>query len=279
MFRHSPLDLILALLGLAGYPVAYWLATADSFAGVIGFGFILSFLICTNFQCVGHNFLHNPFFKQAWLNRVFAVLNSPMLGLPQTLYKHHHFNHHKYNNDRQSDEGETEDFSSIYRYAARPPEPENVLSYAVKGVFRGDYAALMRMARARREDRWVWTEAVFMAAFFASLFAIDARGFVFQFAPFYLGGQMLALAQNYAEHYGASPGDRDRDSVSCYNPVYNFLWFNNGYHQEHHRYPALHWTRVPRARTQLPPETERRVAPITHLAGLFLAVDEPRADA
>jgi len=30
--------------------------------------------------------------------------------------------------------------------------------------------------------------------------------------------------------------------VSSYNQFYNWLWFGNGYHAEHHYRPRLHWT-------------------------------------
>ena len=48
------------------------------------------------------------------------------------------------------------------------------------------------------------------------------------------------------EHYHAS-NHRSRlaDSVSYYGRWYNILMFNEGYHQEHHLKPHLHWTRRP----------------------------------
>ena len=32
--------------------------------------------------------------------------------------------------------------------------------------------------------------------------------------------------------------------VSSYAKWYNIIWFNNGYHAEHHYRPKLHWTRM-----------------------------------
>jgi len=32
--------------------------------------------------------------------------------------------------------------------------------------------------------------------------------------------------------------------VSSYNKFYNWLWFGNGYHAEHHYPPRLHWTKM-----------------------------------
>jgi fatty acid desaturase len=32
--------------------------------------------------------------------------------------------------------------------------------------------------------------------------------------------------------------------VSSYHKLYNLLWFNNGYHAEHHYRPRHHWTKM-----------------------------------
>src|SRR5262249_31384632 len=55
------------------------------------------------------------------------------------------------------------------------------------------------------------------------------------------------------EHYGAQPGNAFANSVSSYNRWYNFLWFNNGYHQEHHWDPKVHWTRMRLLHEQIQP--------------------------
>ena len=66
----------------------------------------------------------------------------------------------------------------------------------------------------------------------------------------------------------AKPGNRLTDSVSCYGRPYNLLWFNNGYHQEHHFRPQVHWTRVPEVRELMLPTHQRRVVRGAHLLNL-----------
>jgi len=39
--------------------------------------------------------------------------------------------------------------------------------------------------------------------------------------------------------------------VSSYNKFYNWLWFGNGYHAEHHYRPRLHWTKYPQFHEQI----------------------------
>jgi fatty acid desaturase len=83
---------------------------------------------------------------------------------------------------------------------------------------------------------------------------------------------VLSYAEGYLEHYGAQPGNPYANSVSSYNTLYNLLWFNNGYHQEHHWDPKMHWTRMPRLHEQLAPQlqaNQTRTLQGPHMTGLI----------
>ncbi len=273
LFRHSALDGLLVLLSLGN--AAALAATALAFERLGGWalaGLALFFMamICTNYQCIAHNHIHNPFFRHEGLNRLFAVLNSLSLGMPQTLYRVHHLNHHRYNNDLKDPlSGLTGDLSSLYRFSLREGQPENIWCYSLLGPLRTDFALLYRIARRRRLDGQVRLESAALVAFYAGLAWLDWRFALFYFLPVLYAGQVLALAENYLEHYGADPRDRRTDSVSCYGRLYNLLWFNNGYHQEHHFRPGVHWRLVPRLRPAMLPEDRRRVVRGAHVFNFF----------
>jgi Fatty acid desaturase len=57
------------------------------------------------------------------------------------------------------------------------------------------------------------------------------------YLPGYLAGLGLCQLQGYFEHAGGT--------TSHYGWLYNRLFFNDGYHVEHHRRPGEHWTRLP----------------------------------
>jgi hypothetical protein len=59
--------------------------------------------------------------------------------------------------------------------------------------------------------------------------------------PGWIFGQVLCLVQGRYEHRAVGPGGK-----SFYGPLYNLLLFRDGYHAEHHRDPARHWTRLRR---------------------------------
>jgi fatty acid desaturase len=45
--------------------------------------------------------------------------------------------------------------------------------------------------------------------------------------------------------------------VSSYDKWYNVIWFNNGYHAEHHFRPKMHWTKMQRFHEEIL-EAQRR---------------------
>jgi fatty acid desaturase len=267
LFAHSPKDAVLVVLALVQIPLLVGgtlSVTAWSPGPVIALVAAVVFLMCTNFQCVSHNAIHNPFFSSDLLNRVFSVVNTLCIGVPQSLYRVHHLHHHKYNNDAIDPvTGTTRDVTSTFRYGRGGAE-EAVVTYATLGFFRTSFGYMWGQARTKGLVGLVLVESAALLLFVAVLAAVNWRGVVFFYVPVWYLGQMAALAENYLEHHGAIPGDRRTDSVSAYGRVYNFIWFNNGYHQEHHWKPQVHWTKVAALRAGLPPETRRRVVRSAH---------------
>jgi fatty acid desaturase len=268
IFAHSRLDGLLVLLALVQFAVL--LFGALTFGAVprwqsLVAGLISVYLTTTNFKCIAHNFIHNPFFRSRRLNGAYSVFNSLLLGGPQALYRLHHLNHHRYNNDPPDPAtGTTGDLSSTWRYSRWPGLEEGFLSYALLGYFRTDFGLLLGEARKKRLILRVYGEFAAVLALVAAVGWLNPPGLAFFYLPVWYFGNAAAQAENYLEHYGALPGNRKTDSVSSYGALYNLLRFNHGYHQEHHYRPQVHWTRVPGMKELLPPETDRRVVRWAH---------------
>ncbi|MBX3131534.1 MAG: fatty acid desaturase [Polyangiaceae bacterium] len=90
--------------------------------------------------------------------------------------------------------------------------------------------------------RRTWLEGAVVACVFALLAAWSLEVFFLAYLPGYLLGLGVCRLQGDMEH--AATGDPHR-GVSYYGAVYNRLWFNDGYHAEHHRFPALHYSQLP----------------------------------
>lgn len=268
VFAHSGYDAILAVLGVAPTVLMIWVAThfgSLTYLDRFACGSLHVFLICTHYQCSAHNFIHNPFFRISSLNMVFSIISSLALGIPQTLYRFHHLNHHKYGNDRPTDENpEPRDRSSTYRFTSKTAREEHIVRYSLLSPLRGDIGALLEIARRQRCLWLVGLETAALVGFWTVLLLRFPTCFLSYVVPIVYLGQVSAYAENFLEHHNAIPGDRLTDSVSCYDRLYNWLWFNNGYHQEHHYRPNVHWTRIKDVRSEMMPDDARCVVRGAH---------------
>lgn len=81
-------------------------------------------------------------------------------------------------------------------------------------------------------------------AHLALALALAAPGLFFGTClPGYLLGLGLCGLQGRGEHLGDQAG-----GISHEGRLYNRLWFNDGYHAEHHRWPGAHWSTLPARR-------------------------------
>ncbi len=285
--RYSPYDAIPAVCGVAQVAFLVWTFLAfpwlPLWATALAF-FIVTWAYCWNLQCISHNFIHNPFFRNVWLNRFYGLLETIAIGMPHQLYHHYHLNHHAGDNDAKGPDGSTRDWSSIYRHS-KDDSPEPFWRYCLYSFFRVEVGPVLRVAiRHGRAHVWqVLAETVVLVGFWALLLIVDWRYFAYFYLPSYFLGWVISYAEGYLEHYGAQPGNPFANSVSSYNRLYNFLWFNNGYHQEHHWDPKAHWTRMHEVREEILPLLEAnhtRILRGPHITGLleelFLGAPPPR---
>jgi hypothetical protein len=101
-----------------------------------------------------------------------------------------------------------------------------------------------RVVRPRSARAEVWTagvaiEAALVLTLWVVLAAIDPAFFLRVYAPGYLAGLGLCWLQGHFEHA--------HGTTSHYGWLYNWCFFNDGYHAEHHLRPGEHWTRLPAA--------------------------------
>lgn len=252
IWRYSPRDSLLILIALAQLAgMTAWAVRFETLPLSVNVGLFLamSYVFYYNPIVVTHNFLHTPFFRRKWLNRAFPVLNSANLFLPQVLYKYHHLTHHQYANDPVRN-GTTLDPSSTFRYG-KDGQQEGFVSYSALGLFRDGTSAAYREAIKHGQRSQFWMELAAVVVTAVLWLAIDWRWFLVAFVPTFYAGWFLALLENYYEHHRATdPDSRLADSVSYYGRWYNLMMFNEGYHQEHHLKPHLHWTRRPQVHAE-----------------------------
>jgi fatty acid desaturase len=214
-------------------------------------GLIYSISISWNMNGVSHNLIHNPFFTSRLLNRLFSIILSVTLGISQTFYKYVHHRHHMGNSDRPDEDGKTRDWISIYRHG-HDGEAENPWSYIFLSYFREDPGAIYAEIKRKNpvDARWGITEIVILAITIVVGIFLNWKFWIY-FLPFYYLGHCASYLNGYFLHYGGNPDKPIAWGVSSYDKCYNLLWFNNGYHAEHHFRPKLHWTKMKKLHEEL----------------------------
>jgi hypothetical protein len=90
-------------------------------------------------------------------------------------------------------------------------------------------------------------EFVLVFTVWAAFLGLAPRLFFFVYVPGYVLGLGLCYIHGYFEHA--------RGTTSHYGSFYNFWFFNDGYHVEHHARPAGHWSQLPGAVPRGGPES------------------------
>ena len=299
IWKNTPKDAILVGVSLTQFAVTPILAitwdTASLPARVAG-GVLLTLMTTYNIIVISHLFTHAPWFASNRLNAVVSVVNSVNIGQSVQAYQLTHVrNHHRFNNDRIGPDGTTRDTSSTYR-KGKNGQHEPLLSYALGGAGDSivgrinDAAATVRLwkvgqgeerllalasrreQRRRRELRQIQADRAAHCLSLLVFTTLSWQWTVFCYVPAFFIALSLVNVQNYFRHYGANPEDRATDSVSHYNRVYNFLTFNDGYHQEHHLSPGTHWSQMPEVKERQRDRLEaqpRIVSPVPAIVGFL----------
>lgn len=93
-------------------------------------------------------------------------------------------------------------------------------------------------AGAFRWTRVVYVETGVIAALWVGLASLNSHFFVSVYLPGFIVGLGLCHIQGHFEHA--------RGTTSHYGRLYNLIFFNDGYHVEHHLRSSEHWTALPR---------------------------------
>jgi fatty acid desaturase len=255
VFAHTRWDVIPTLAGfvhLAYFFALFLLYPHTPLWIMLLLGFVYSLMVNANINGLAHNFIHNPFFRSNLANRLFSLANSVACCFSQTYYDVVHMQHHKGNSDRPGENGETIDWLSIYKHG-HEGEAENPWTYVFLSFFRDNPAAIKRELSKRGRIDLVWGN-IELGAFATVLLVmclLNWRYVICFFLPFFYLGHCFSYLNGYFRHYGADPDKPIAWGVSSYGRIYNWIFFYNGYHAEHHFRPKVHWTKMENFHAQI----------------------------
>jgi len=247
LMGHEPLTkwFVLGVVSLQ-VAVAYYLRNTSIISPVfIVLAYVIGGTANQNLFLAIHEITHNLAFKGVKPNKALAMFANLPIGIPYcSAFKGYHLEHHKY----LGEDGIDTDL---------PTRLELILLNNVFGkVFFATFQILfyaLRPGLVRNQTLTMWhlinlvVQAIFDATI-VKLIGLQALGY-FLMSSFLAGSLHPCAAHFIAEHYLWD--GLDQETYSYYGPL-NLLAYNVGYHNEHHDFPSIPWTRLPALRALAP---------------------------
>ncbi|SPO25395.1 related to dihydroceramide delta(4)-desaturase [Ustilago trichophora] len=192
-----------------------------------------------------HEITHNLAFRGLRANRLWAILVNASIGVPYAMaFKPYHLEHHKYLGEDGTDTDLPTKFESIVL--------KNVLGKAFFATFQIFFYALRPgFVRAQKPTVWHGLNLAFILSFDSALvYYCGWNALLYLLLSSFFAGSLHPCAAHFiAEHYMFA--GIQQETWSYYGPL-NILAYNVGYHNEHHDFPSVPWTRLPELRKMAP---------------------------
>ncbi|MCO5589928.1 hypothetical protein L7F22_043897 [Adiantum nelumboides] len=193
-----------------------------------------------------HEITHNLAFRGILSNKLWAIVVNAPIGIPYAMmFKRYHIEHHKH----LGEEGIDTDLPTRLELACL----KNVLGKAFFATFQIFFYALRPgFVRTQKLTRYHIMNFIFQLAIvdFLLIKYFGWTAFFYLIESSFFAGSLHPCAAHFiAEHYMF--GGIQQETWSYYGPL-NILAYNVGYHNEHHDFPSVPWTRLPALRKMAP---------------------------
>ncbi|KAL2152706.1 hypothetical protein VTH82DRAFT_5890 [Thermothelomyces myriococcoides] len=204
-----------------------------------------------------HEISHNLAFRSPLANRLLAIFANLPIGVPYSAsFRPYHLTHHK----SLGVDGLDTDLPTALEAVLL----DSILGKAFFCTFQIFFYAIRPMTVYRVPFTWVhWLNLAVQLAFDYALVRLapgvfSGRSLLYLLLSSFLAGSLHPTAGHFiAEHYvyeTVTPEARRPDNripipetFSYYGPL-NLVTYNVGLHNEHHDFPAIPWTRLPKLR-------------------------------
>jgi len=195
-----------------------------------------------------HDSTHNLVFKKPWANCLLQIVANFPIAFPGSSisFRKYHIMHHRY----QGELGRDADLPSEFEAKLAGNQPWGkatwLLCFAIFQTLR-----VPRLKKyIRLYDNWFALNVVACILYLLTITFFAGWGglaYLFISSVFAIGLHPLG-ARWISEHYLVAP---PQETYSYYGPL-NTIAFNVGYHNEHHDFMAVPWSRLPKVREWAP---------------------------
>jgi sphingolipid delta-4 desaturase len=215
---------------------SWWLIALVGYAlgGVINHALLLAI----------HELSHNLGFRRPLYNRLFALFVNLPIGLPvAATFRHYHLLHHSH----QGEDGIDTDLPTALEGRLLRTRPRKFVWMALQALF---YAVRPLAVLPKKPNLWEIANFAVQLGFDALIVHYWGwRALAYLPLGTILVSGLHPVAGHYiSEHYVFRAG---QETYSYYGPL-NLVAFNVGYHNEHHDFPYIAGSRLPRLRALAP---------------------------
>lgn len=243
-FTIIPIILLVAAQMVAVWAVVKWeLPWWGVLAAAWGFGAFVNHALFT----LTHDCSHHLISKKKWVN----ILGGILCDLPQIIpthvsFKIYHMKHHSFQGhyDLDADIPSKWEAKLVGNFFLTKMIWQ--LLFPVFQMLRPPRMKAIQFLNAWTIINWVLVFAVD----FAVIYFLGWMGFLYFLASFFFSVGLHPLGGRWIqEHYLTS--ESDQETFSYYGPL-NYIMFNIGYHNEHHDFPSVPWSRLPMVKKMAP---------------------------
>lgn len=208
--------------------------------------YLFGAFVCHGLWALIHDCTHNLAFRgnraNSWLQ---IAANLPHVFPSAMSFRKYHLLHHKYQGDLELDADLPAPFEVAFAGRSSVRKALWLLFY-----FLFQSTRVVRLKNIEGIDRWIVLNFVVMVAFLTGVYyvsGLQAIGYLTLSSIFSIGLHPVG-ARWIQEHFMVHP---TQETYSYYGPL-NYTAFNVGYHNEHHDFISVPWSRLPRVRAAAP---------------------------
>lgn len=220
--------------------MAFWVSEMESFPALLALTYAVSGTLNHSLLLAMHEVTHDLFFKQRWANQLLAVLANLPMGVPASnTFRVYHAEHHS----GMGEEGVDTDIPTEFEAWLFRGVAGRMVWLVLQPVF---YAVRPMLMRPKRKSFGTWLAIVLQVSFdILVLVFLGWKSFMYLFGGTLLGTGLHPLSGHFvAEHFEFVKG---QETYSYYGPL-NWLTYNVGYHNEHHDFPKIPGSRLPKVK-------------------------------